>query len=64
MLLERTVLDLDPVPGSKQADVLKVIGPIFVEIGDVKEQSQVDDALGTLFDTTYVEAADPSRLGS
>jgi sulfonate transport system substrate-binding protein len=63
VLLERTVLDLDPAPGAKQADVLKVIGPIFVEIGDVSKQSQVDEALASLFDTTYIDAADPSRVG-
>jgi sulfonate transport system substrate-binding protein len=62
VLLERTVLDLDPAPGQEQADVLEVVGPIFVESGDVSSQEQVDEALDSLFDTTLVEAADPERL--
>lgn len=64
VLLERTVLDLDPAPGAEQADVLKVVGPIFVDIGDVTDQSKVDDALDTLFDTEFIDDADPSRVGS
>jgi sulfonate transport system substrate-binding protein len=62
VLLERTVLDLDPAPGAQQAEVLEVVGPIFVESGDVRSQEQVDEALDTLFDPTLVEAADPERL--
>ncbi len=62
VLLERTVLDLDPAPGAEQADVLEVVGPIFVEIGDVQEQSQVNDALDTLFDTEFIDDVDPSRI--
>ncbi|MBH0129073.1 aliphatic sulfonate ABC transporter substrate-binding protein [Salinibacterium sp. NK8237] len=62
VLLERTNLAIDPAPGQKQLDVLNVIGPIFVDSGAVAEQSQIDDALASLFDTTYVDAADPSRV--
>ena len=62
VLLDRTVLDLDPAPGQEQADVLEVVGPIFVESGDVSTQEQVDEALDTLFDTTLVEGAEPERL--
>jgi sulfonate transport system substrate-binding protein len=64
VLEERTVLDLDPAPGAEQAAVLEVVGPIFVEIGDVRDQSQVDDALDTLFDTELVDQADADRVGS
>jgi sulfonate transport system substrate-binding protein len=35
---------------------------VFVANGDVAEQGTIDDALGSLFDTTYAEAADPSRI--
>jgi sulfonate transport system substrate-binding protein len=63
VLQERTKLDIDPAPGPEQAAVLKVVGPTFVQIGDVKQQSQVDDALDTLFDTELVDQADASRLG-
>ena len=60
---ERTNFDIDPVPGAAQSDVLAVIGPIFVESGDVKTQGAIDDALDSLFDTTYADAADPSAIG-
>ncbi|MBH0009287.1 aliphatic sulfonate ABC transporter substrate-binding protein [Salinibacterium sp. SWN1162] len=62
VLLERTDLAIDPAPGQKQLDVLNVIGPIFVDSGAVAEQSQIDDALASLFETTYVDSADPSRV--
>ncbi len=60
---ERTNLDVDPVPGPKQLAVLKVIGPIFVESGDVANQSQVDDALATIINDEFIRKADPSRIG-
>ena len=62
-LTERTNLDIDPVPGKAQADVLKVIGPIFVESGDVANQDKIDAALDTLFEPKYAENADPSAIG-
>ncbi|EAR24423.1 hypothetical protein A20C1_03061 [marine actinobacterium PHSC20C1] len=62
VLLERTNLAIDPAPGQKQLDVLNVIGPIFVDSGAVAEQSQIDDALASLFETSYVDGADPSRV--
>ena len=62
-LTERTNLDIDPVPGKAQADVLKVIGPIFVESGDVANQDKIDAALDTLFEPKYAEKADPSAIG-
>ncbi|WP_168915734.1 aliphatic sulfonate ABC transporter substrate-binding protein [Microcella flavibacter] len=60
--IERTVIDIDPVPGQTQRDVLEIIGPIFVESGDVTSQEQIDTALETLFDDTYAAAADPDAL--
>lgn len=62
-LTDRTNLDIDPVPGKAQADVLKIIGPIFVESGDVASQDAIDDALDTLFEPAYAESADPSAFG-
>ncbi|OLF19267.1 aliphatic sulfonate ABC transporter substrate-binding protein [Actinophytocola xanthii] len=47
---ERTVLDLDPVPGEAQRKVLEVVGPIFVASGDVASQADVDRALDELFE--------------
>ncbi|MFI6424847.1 aliphatic sulfonate ABC transporter substrate-binding protein [Promicromonospora sp. NPDC050880] len=54
---ERTVLDLDPVPGDAQRDVLEVVGPIFVESGDVTAQEDVDTALDELFAPEFAQEA-------
>lgn len=62
VITERTTLDIDPVPGQAQRDVLEVVGPIFVESGDVASQADVDAALDELFEPTYAEAADPSTI--
>lgn len=62
VILERTTLDLDPVPGEAQRAVLATIGPVFVESGDVSTQEQIDEALDTLFDGAYASTADPSRI--
>jgi sulfonate transport system substrate-binding protein len=59
--LKRTNLKIDPVPGTAQTKVLKVVGPILVQSG-ATTQDQVDDALKTLLDPTYAKAADPSAL--
>lgn len=63
VLIDRTKIDIDPVPGDAQRAVLEFIGPIFVESGDVASQDLIDTALDTLFDTTFIEAADPARVG-
>jgi sulfonate transport system substrate-binding protein len=62
VITERTHLDIDPVPGDAQREVLEVVGPIFVESGDVQTQADVDTALDELFEPTYAEAADPSTI--
>ncbi|MDR5701142.1 aliphatic sulfonate ABC transporter substrate-binding protein [Agromyces aerolatus] len=59
---ERSNLDVDPVPGDAQVAVLEKIGPIFVELGDVATQQQVDQALDTLINDEFVTQADPSRF--
>lgn len=59
---ERTNLDVDNVPGDAQVAVLEKIGPIFVELGDVASQEQVDEALATLINDEFATAADPSRF--
>ena len=59
VILERTNLAVDPAPGEAQRKVLKVVGPFFVESGDVPKQSAVDDALKSLLEAKYVKAADP-----
>ncbi len=62
VIADRTNLGVDPVPGQAQIDVLEIIGPIFVESGDVASQQQIDDALDSLLEPTYAEAADPDAL--
>jgi sulfonate transport system substrate-binding protein len=60
VITERSNLGVDNVPGDAQIDVLTTIGPIFVETGDVLEQSKVDDALDTIVNDTFATKADPS----
>ena len=62
VLTERTTLDFDHVPGQAQLDVLAKVGPLFVESGDVEEQSQIDDALSALLDDTYASKADAAKI--
>lgn len=59
VLIDRTNLDLDGIPGQTQLDVLTIIGPVFVATGAVPSQGQVDDALESLFEPEYAEKADP-----
>ncbi|WP_166864533.1 aliphatic sulfonate ABC transporter substrate-binding protein [Salinibacterium sp. ZJ70] len=62
VIADRTNLDVDPVPGDAQLDVLKVIGPIFVESGDVQSQELIDTALSSLLEPKFAQAADPNAL--
>ncbi|WP_026531660.1 aliphatic sulfonate ABC transporter substrate-binding protein [Arthrobacter sp. H41] len=64
VIIDRTNLDVDPAPGDAQRAVLEKIGPVFVETGDVAEQSQIDDALDTLFDDSLVKSADPAAIAA
>ncbi|MDG4666991.1 aliphatic sulfonate ABC transporter substrate-binding protein [Mycobacterium sp. 236(2023)] len=63
VIRERSNLDVDPVPGAAQLAVLEKIGPVFVELGDVPDQKQVDDALASIVNDTFVTQADAARLG-
>src|SRR5690606_16212717 len=60
---ERANLDVIPVPGDAQIDVLKIVGPIFVETGDVTSQDAVDDALDSIINDTFINQADPDAIG-
>ncbi|MGR2752549.1 aliphatic sulfonate ABC transporter substrate-binding protein [Agromyces arachidis] len=62
VILERSNLDVDPVPGDAQVALLEKIGPVFVELGDVASQEQVDEALETLIHDEFVTDADPARF--
>lgn len=59
VLIDRTNLDLDGVPGDTQYAVLEIIAPVLVEIGSVATTEQVEDALATLFEPSFAEKADP-----
>lgn len=61
--IARTVIDIDNVPGQTQRDVLAIIGPIFVESGDVPNQELIDAALDGLFNDSFARAADPDAIG-
>ena len=62
VIVERTNLGVDPVPGDAQRKVLEVVGPIFVESGDVADQATIDTALDELFEPTFAEKADPANI--
>lgn len=62
VIVERTNLAVDPVPGDAQRDVLEVVGPIFVASGDVADQATIDKALDELFEPTFAEQADASTI--
>lgn len=57
VIADRTNLAIDLVPGAEQQAVLEVVAPILVSNGDVASQENVDEALATLFDPTFAEAA-------
>jgi sulfonate transport system substrate-binding protein len=63
VITERTNLDVDNVPGDAQVSVLKTIGPLFVETGDVANQGLIDDALDTIVNDRFATNADPSAIG-
>lgn len=62
VILERSNLDVSAVPGERLIDVLTVVGPIFVETHDVKDQALVDSALSTLINDSFAKKADASKI--
>jgi sulfonate transport system substrate-binding protein len=62
VIAERTNLDLSIVPGEKQRAVLEIVGPIFVDSGDVASQAEIDKALDELFETSFAEKANPATI--
>ncbi len=63
VLTERTVIDLDSVPGAAQLAVLKIVAPIQVANGDIASKDAADQALATLLLPDFAKKADPSRVG-
>lgn len=55
-LAERTVLTTSPVPGEEQAVVLREIIPIFVDENQVKAGTDVQAALDSLFEPSFIQA--------
>jgi sulfonate transport system substrate-binding protein len=53
---QRTVLTESPVPGAKQAEVLRNIIPIFIAESQVKEGTDVEAALADLLEPKYIQA--------
>ncbi|HUQ78856.1 MAG TPA: aliphatic sulfonate ABC transporter substrate-binding protein [Patescibacteria group bacterium] len=62
VITERSNLDVSPVPGRAQTDVLTKIGPIFVATGDVKAQADIDKALASLINPSFIARANPTRF--
>lgn len=58
---ERTHLDIDPIPGDAQLEVLGRIAPILVETGDVLSAEAVEQALDTLLEARFAQAASAER---
>lgn len=58
---ERTHLDIDPVPGDDQLEVLERIAPILVETGDVPDLETVQTAIGTILDARFAQEASAQR---
>jgi sulfonate transport system substrate-binding protein len=62
-LFERTVLDMDPVPGETHAEVLRAVIPIFVAENQVKPGTDVEAVLTELLapeTAASVVAAEPA----
>lgn len=62
VILERTNLTIPAAPGEKQRAVLEIVGPIFVDSGDVSSQEDIDEALDTLLNDTFAKKADASTI--
>ena len=63
VLLERTVVDLDHVPGAAQLAVLGIVAPIQVANGDIATGDAADAALSSIIHDAFAKAADASRVG-
>jgi sulfonate transport system substrate-binding protein len=63
VISQRTNLNVSNIPGAAQLKVLKTVGPLFVQTGDVANQSEIDTALKTLLNPTFAKKADPSAIG-
>ncbi|MEE1621762.1 aliphatic sulfonate ABC transporter substrate-binding protein [Zafaria sp. J156] len=62
VILERSNLDVDPVPGEAQVTVLTAIAPTLVDTGDVKTQADVDEAIASIVEASFAGKADASTI--
>ncbi|HLU64615.1 MAG TPA: aliphatic sulfonates ABC transporter substrate-binding protein, partial [Protaetiibacter sp.] len=63
VLLERTVIDLDHVPGAAQLAVLEIVAPIQVANGDIANEAAATQALADILFPDFAAKADASRVG-
>jgi sulfonate transport system substrate-binding protein len=56
VLTQRTVLDIDPVPGAAQKAVFEKILPVLVADANVKSEADARTAIDTLFEPKYASA--------
>jgi sulfonate transport system substrate-binding protein len=56
VLTERTVLDVDPVPGAAQKAVFEKILPVLVADANVKSEADARTAIDTLFEPRFATA--------
>src|SRR5699024_8955880 len=62
LTMERTHLDIAPVPGEAELEVLRRMGSSHEDGSDVAVQAQVDEAIDTIVDVRFASEADTSRV--
>jgi sulfonate transport system substrate-binding protein len=63
-LVERTVLDINPVPGEEQTKVLEQVIPIFESENQLQPGADAQEALETLYAPQYIEGVVAQAQGS
>jgi sulfonate transport system substrate-binding protein len=63
-LVERTVLDINPVPGEEQTKVLEQVIPIFEAENQLQPGADAQEALETLYAPQYIEGVVAQTQGS
>jgi sulfonate transport system substrate-binding protein len=63
-LVERTVLDINPVPGEEQTKVLEQVIPIFESENQLQPGADAEEALETLYAPQYIEGVVAQAQGT
>jgi sulfonate transport system substrate-binding protein len=63
-LVERTVLDINPVPGEEQTKVLEQVIPIFESENQLQPGADAQEALETLYAPQYIEGVVAQTQGT